>query len=124
MLRCSICSFQTTNFTQLRLHIEAHRPKASKVQGKYIINEALLPEAGLEDINVNDYKVLTISGTFTVFNRLDMSKIANDFDVFYEPEVQNSATLTMDGYIKLWFIHPALSRVLVFILRASVYRLC
>jgi hypothetical protein len=40
MLRCSVCSLQATNFTQLRLHIEAHRPKASKVQGKYIINEA------------------------------------------------------------------------------------
>jgi hypothetical protein len=39
-LRCLICSFQATNFTQLPLHIEAHRPKAIKVQGKYIINVA------------------------------------------------------------------------------------
>jgi hypothetical protein len=40
MLRCSICSFQATKFTQLRLNNEAHRPKAIKVQRKYIINEA------------------------------------------------------------------------------------
>jgi hypothetical protein len=35
-----VCSFQATNFTQLRLHIEAHRPKAIKFQGKYLINVA------------------------------------------------------------------------------------
>jgi hypothetical protein len=40
MLRCSICSFQATNFTQLCSHIKAHGLRASKVKGKYIINEA------------------------------------------------------------------------------------
>jgi TATA-box binding protein (TBP) (component of TFIID and TFIIIB) len=80
---------------------------ASEVQARRVADSvvALLLEAGLEDISVNDYRVLTISGTFTVFNRLDMSKMAKDFDVFYEPEVQNSATVTMGGYKAL--VYPS-----------------
>jgi transcriptional/translational regulatory protein YebC/TACO1 len=54
---------------KLQIMVAASEEQARRVADSVV---ALLIEAGLEDINVNDYRVLTISGAFTVFNHLDM----------------------------------------------------
>jgi TATA-box binding protein (TBP) (component of TFIID and TFIIIB) len=63
---------------------------------------SLLQGAGLEDIAVNDYRLLTVTGTFTLGDPIDLTRVPN---IFYESGFQNSAILRTNGFTAL--IYPS-----------------